>query len=143
MGAAALPLALTGMAGTSLLQFGQTMTAGKIAETEAKTAAKAEELAVTQREADRKQRLARALASQNAAAGAKNIAAFEGSPLTILQADIEAERTGTERDITQSKIAQLTTRARGDIARKQAGTMAALNLLGDTSKIAYSYARSR
>ena len=143
MGAAALPLALAGMGGTSLLQFAQTREAGKIQEIEAKTMAKHEELAVVQREADRKEALARAMASQNAAAGAKNIAAFEGSPLTILQADIEAERVATERDITQSQIAQLATRARGTIAKRQASLMSAVNLIGDTSQLAYRYAQSR
>ena len=102
---------------------------------EAETAARQEELGAVQRESDRKQALARALASQNAAAGAKGIMAFEGSPLSVLQADIEAEEEATQRDIYQSKLAAMTARARGSIAKKQAYTQSAIGLLGDTEKM--------
>lgn len=136
MGTAALPLAIGGMGATSLLQFGMTRSAGKIAQMEAETAARQEEVAVVQREADRKEALARALASQNAETGAKGIMAFEGSPLSILQADIEAEKKATSRDTSMSKIAAMTTRARGNIAKRQAYTQSVINLIGDTGKMA-------
>ena len=50
--------------------FGLQRAQGDIARGEAEVAAKSEEAAGVQREADRKGRLAEALASQNAAAGA-------------------------------------------------------------------------
>lgn len=71
---------------------------------EAEIAAKQEELAVKQREADRKDRLAGALATQNAMAGARGVAAFEGSPLTVLQDSIEREQLATERDTFSTRM---------------------------------------
>ena len=112
-----------------IVQFQQTKAAGKIAQGEAKVAAKQEELAATSREVDRKERLAQAIASQNASAGAKGVAAFEGSPLTVLQEDIRREETATQRDKFQSQLAASTLRARGSIARKQARTAANIGLL--------------
>lgn len=136
MGVAAIPLIIS--AGTSLMQAQQTRTAGKIQRIEAETAAKQEELAVIQREADRKESLARAMASQTASAGAKGISAFEGSPLAVLQADIAKEEEATQRDIFMSKLSTMTTRARGTIAQKTATASAALGLASDFSKIAAS-----
>lgn len=112
-----------------IVQFQQTKAAGKIAQGEAEVAAKQEELAAVQREGDRKNRLAEALASQNASAGARGVAAFEGSPLTILQEDIRREEKATERDVFQTKLSAMTTRARGSLARKQASTAANIGLL--------------
>lgn len=112
-----------------IVQFQQTKAAGKIAQGEAEVAAKQEELAAVQREGDRKNRLAEALASQNASAGARGVAAFEGSPLTILQEDIRREEKATERDIFQTKLKTMTIRARGALARKQAKTAASIGLL--------------
>lgn len=113
-----------------ILQFTQTRAAAKIQQKEAETEAKQIELGVVQREADRKAKLARALASQTASAGARGIAAFEGSPLSILQADIEAEERGTGRDIFQAQLAAMTTRARGRITRKQQEAGAITTLIG-------------
>lgn len=95
---------------------------GKIQRREAETAALAEEAAGVSREADRKARLAQALASQNAASGASGIAAFEGSPLTIMKADVAKAGEATERDVFQTRLAARTLRARGKIAQKQATT---------------------
>ena len=136
MGAALLPLAIGSLVGTSLLQFGATRSAGSIARTEAEVAAKQEELGVVQREADRKGLLARALASQTASAGSRGIAAFEGSPLSVLQADIEKEETATQRDEFSTKISALTARTRGKVAQKQANAMSVINLIGNVGKIA-------
>ena len=130
------PIALGAQAGTSLLQFAGTRAAGKISKIESETAAKAEELGAVQREADRKQSLARAMASQIAESGAKGVAAFEGSPLTVLQADIAKEEEATRRDIAQTKLAAMTLRARGKIAKKQAYTMGTINLIGDIGQMA-------
>jgi hypothetical protein len=99
---------------------------GRIAEGESKVQAKQIQLAAKAREADRKERLAEAMASQNASAGARGIAAFEGSPLTILQADIEREERATERDIFASELEALAVRSRGKVARKMAKAQAHL-----------------
>lgn len=134
MAQAMLPAAIGTQAGVSLFQFFGTRTAGKIAKMEAETAAQAEELGAVQREADRKESLARAMASQVAESGAKGVAAFEGSPLSVLQADISREEEATQRDIMMSKLAAMTTRARGKAAKKQAYTTSAINLIGDVGK---------
>jgi hypothetical protein len=124
MAQAAIPL----MVMSSLMSAQSQLTAGKAAASEAKLTARTQELGATQREADRKERLASALATANAQAGAAGIAAFEGSPLTILQESIKAEETATERDQFNTRIASLTTRARGASAQgaSQLGAMTSL-----------------
>lgn len=102
---------------------------GKIARGEAEVAAKAEEAAGVSREADRKERLAQALASQNAAAGAGGIAAFEGSPLSVMNEDIRKESQATGRDEFQTKLRSMTLRAQGKIAERQAKTAANIGLI--------------
>jgi hypothetical protein len=121
---------------TSLISAKQKVTAGKIAEGEAKTAAKSEELAAIQREGDRKSRLASALATQTARAGAGGISAFEGSPLSVLQESIRVEETATERDTFQTRLGALTTRARGSIASSKAKAEATVGLIGSFGKAA-------
>lgn len=123
---------------TAGLQFQQRKTAGKVAESEAKVAAQQEELGAIQRETDRKSRLATALASQTASAGARGVAAFEGSPLAVLEEDIRREEVATERDIFQTRLAALTTRARGKIARKQLTAQARIGLISDLQEAAKS-----
>lgn len=132
MAQAAIPL----MIGSSLLSFSQTRAAGDIARGDSKVQAKQTELAATAREVDRKDRLASALASQNARAGAAGIAAFEGSPLTILQADIEREEVATERDIFSTELEAFTQRSRGSIAQKQSRAQAFTGLLKSGSQFA-------
>ena len=122
-------------AGTSLLQFGEGRTAANQAQAEGKIAAQQEELGATQREADRKERLADALASQTASAGARGVVAFEGSPLTILQEDIRKEEVATQRDVFQSRLAGMTAKQR---AKNKAGgirTGANIGLLTSASDI--------
>jgi len=121
LGSAAL-----GIAGAS---FGLQRAGGKIARGQAEVAAKAEEAAGVSREADRKERLIEALASQNAAAGAGGIAAFEGSPLSVMKEDIRREAKATERDVFQTRLRAMTLRARGKIAERQAKTSAAIGLI--------------
>ncbi len=121
---------------TSLLQFEGQRTASKVAESEAKVDAQQEELGAVQREADRKARLARALASQAASTGARGISAFEGSPLTILEEDIRTEEVATERDIFQSRLGSLTTRARGSTRSKQIRQQANIGLIKSGASIA-------
>jgi hypothetical protein len=119
---------------TSLLSAGAQVSAGKAAAKESEITAQTQELAATQREVDRKERLAKAMATANAQAGASGIAAFEGSPLTILQQSVEAEQTATERDQFNTRIAALTTRARGGTAQAQANVGAFTSLLSAGSQ---------
>lgn len=121
-------IALAATAATSLLSVGTQLQAGKAAVRESELTAQAEELGATQRETDRKGRLANALATANAQAGAAGIAAFEGSPLTILQESITTEETATERDAFNTRISALRTRGRGQAAKKS-GQLAALTSL--------------
>ena len=86
--------------------------AGRQAAREAEIVAKQEELGAIQREADRKARLSEALATQSAIVGASGIAAFEGSPLTVLEESIKSEETATERDIYMTRLSAMSTRAK-------------------------------
>ena len=122
--------------------FGLQRAQGDIARGEAEVAAKSEEAAGVQREADRKGRLAEALASQNAAAGAGGIAAFEGSPLSVMQEDVRRESVATERDVFQTKLKALTLRARGVVAQKQAKTAATIGLITDIEERASKSAQA-
>jgi hypothetical protein len=115
MGAPALLM----MAAGTLMSADAQMTAGNIAAEEAELGAKIQETAATQREADRKTALADAMATANAQAAAGGVAAFEGSPLTILNESIRAEETATERDVFNTRISALTERARGKNAQFQ------------------------
>lgn len=99
-------------AATSLASMAASQSQASLERGEAEIAAKGEELRLEQREADRKDRLASALASQNAMAGAKGVAAFEGSPLTILQDSIEREQLATERDAFSTSISNMALRSR-------------------------------
>jgi hypothetical protein len=121
-------LLIASVAGT-LLSAGSQVKAGKDAARDAELSAQTEELAATQREGDRKERLAKAMATANAQAGASGIAAFEGSPLTILQESIKNEQTSTERDQFNSRISALTTRARGQGTKSASQVGAASTLL--------------
>jgi len=114
-----------------IASFQQQKASGKIAQGQAEVQAKAEEAAGVSRESDRKARLAEALASQNASAGAAGITAFEGSPLSVMKEDIRREGQATERDVFQTKLRALTLRAGGKIARQQAKSQATLGLISD------------
>lgn len=131
-----LTVALVASTGASLLGAGQKIAAGRTTAKEAELTAQTQELAATQREGDRKERLARALATANAQAGAAGIAAFEGSPLTILQQSIENEQTATERDQFNTRIATLTTRVRGQSAKRAGQIGAATSLIQGVSSTA-------
>ena len=122
------PITIAAAAGT-LLSAGAQVSAGKQAVRESELSAQTAEVAATQREVDRKERLAQAMATANAQAGAAGIAAFEGSPLTILQQSIENEQTATERDQFNTRISVLGARARGKSAQGIARIGAASTLL--------------
>ena len=131
----ATALVVASVAG-SLLSVSSQLSAGKAAARESELTAQTQEVAATQREADRKERLSRAMATANAQAGAAGIAAFEGSPLTILQQSIENEETATERDRFNTRIGALTTRARGQSARSTSQLGATTTLLQAGSRAA-------
>lgn len=124
------------MVGMSLLSASQQYGAGQQFKAEADIQAKSEEVGAIQREADRKADLARAMASQTASAGARGIAAFEGSPLAVLQEDIRREEVATERDLFNSKMSQMTIKARGKAKAKQATIGAFTTLIGAGLKTA-------
>lgn len=123
---------------SDISQFGLQRDIGKIQAGEAEVAAKSEEAAGVQREVDRKAQLAEALASQNAAAGAAGIAAFEGSPLSVMQEDVRRESVATERDVFQTKLKSLTLRSRGKIAERTAKAGATLGLISNIESRATS-----
>jgi len=134
----ALPLLLL-LAGTALTAGATAGTSRRAADNlirESKIKASQEELQATQREADRKARLAEALASQNAEAGAKGIKAFEGSPLTILQEDIRREEVATERDAFGSQLAAMSERFRGRTGAGQLRDQTVFSLLQTATKTA-------
>ena len=136
-GMAAGTQAAIGMAAAStLLAASSQRTAGKTAAKEAELSAQTAELGATQRETDRKERLARAMATANAQAGAAGIRALEGSPLTILQESIKNEETATERDRFNTRISALTTRAKGQTAQRAGRIGAVTSLLQGGSKVA-------
>ncbi|NRA79845.1 MAG: hypothetical protein HRU18_16695 [Pseudoalteromonas sp.] len=110
--AAFIPLA------AAAFQVGQQRAQADVELGESKVQAEQEELGAVQRESDRKERLSIALASQNAAAGAGGIAAFEGSPLTVLKEDVRREEVATKRDAFSTKLSSLTTRSRGKARSK-------------------------
>ena len=103
----------TTLAGNTLLK-----TQSNIERDQAEVAAKSQELAMTQREADRKDRLASALATQNAMSGARGVAAFEGSPLAVLEDSIRREETATERDKFSTEMEALAIRSGANIRRR-------------------------
>ena len=131
----ATALLVASVAGT-LLSAGAQIKAGRDAAHEAELSAQTAELGATQREGDRKERLAKAIATANAQAGAAGIAAFEGSPLTVLEQSIENEQTATERDQFNTRISALTTRARGQAAKTTGQLGAASSLLKGGAKAA-------
>lgn len=126
-------------AAASLMQFQSTRQAARSEKEQSKTAAKAEELAATQREADRKKRLAIALSSQTAKAGASGILPFEGSPLTILEEDIQSEKVATERDKFNTRLSQMTGLSRGKARSRQLRQKAGFGLMSDVTTIAPTF----
>lgn len=114
------------MLGLSAASLASQSAQASLEEGQAEVQAKNEELRVKQREADRKDRLASALATQNAMAGAKGVAAFEGSPLTILQDSMERERVATERDVFSTELSNLALRSGARTRRKMSDMSARL-----------------
>jgi hypothetical protein len=135
MATAAVVVGMGLMAYSSAGQYSATKAGGEIQKVESETQAEAEELAATQQEADRKARLAEALASQVSGSGASGIQAFSGSPLTILQADIESEQKATRRGRFQSELRAEGFRMRGRTAQKMANQQAKMGLLSSIGQM--------
>lgn len=123
--------------------FGATRAGGKIARGDLEVQAKQEEAAGVQRESDRKERLIEALASQNATAGSRGVAAFEGSPLSIMEEDVRRESVATKRDIFQTELRVKSLRAKGLVAEKQAKSAAAIGLLSAIEGRATAFVSAR
>jgi hypothetical protein len=121
---------------SSLGSFGLKEAQSSIEAGQAETAAKSEELRLVQREADRKDRLASALAAQNALAGARGIAAFEGSPLTVLEDSLQRERTASERDRFSTELNVLAGRSTARTRRKMQSIGSRLQLMQEFGDIA-------
>jgi hypothetical protein len=128
---ALIPIGLGAQTVTAFGKRSLTRAAGDIGAREAETEAKEIELGAIQREGDRKGRLVEALATQIASAGTKGISAFEGSPLKIIEADIEAEETATERDVFSARLAALTRRAQGKSQKSLLKRGADIGLVSD------------
>ena len=101
---------------------------------EAESAAQQIELETISREADRKERLAKALASQNARAGAGGIQAFAGSPLTIMQEDIRKEKISSERARFSADLEKLTTANRAKMNKATFDDMLPIGIAGSLLK---------
>jgi len=148
MGAAG-PLMLAGTAmslSTAVTQGKLERAAGRGAAREAEIVAKQEELGAIQREADRKERLVEALATQTANVGASGISMFEGSPLTVIQESLKAEATATERDEFMTRLSAMSTRAKGRMAKSAADIRSDISLmssLGQTGLAGAQYATIR
>jgi len=148
MGAAG-PLMLAGTAmslSTAVTQGKLERAAGRGAAREAEIVAKQEELGAIQREADRKERLVEALATQTANVGASGISMFEGSPMTVLQESLKAEATATERDTFMTRLSAMSTRAKGRMAKSAADIRSDISLmssLGQTGLAGAQYATIR
>jgi hypothetical protein len=87
------------------------------------------------REIERKRDLLKALATQNAAAGAQGVA-FSGSKAAIARTDIRQAATDLLADTANTRTQQRILRTRGANAQK-AGNMRALTSLVDTATDLY------
>jgi hypothetical protein len=108
---------------------------GKLQEIQYKENAKQEGDAAKQREIDRKRNMLRALASQNAAAGASG-ADFAGSLQNIARVDIERAATDLNTDRTNTSRRTRVLNASGKEAARS-GDIAAAGSLIDTAGQAY------
>jgi hypothetical protein len=136
MGELAVPLLIATTAASGVYSAQQQKAAGKAANAEAQIAANREGDAARGREIERRRALLRAIASQNAAAGAGGVAvnaATLGADLMYATDDLMADRSNTLQ--TQSLL-----RLQGSNA-KRAGKVGAFTTLLDTagSTAALSY----
>ena len=120
--------------GVSALSAYNQYLAGKTQSGELKTQARQIELGVTQREADRKERLAKALATMTARGGASGVT-IDGSVAGVMGQEIAESERATERDAYMSKMQAMTTRARARNVRKGASTSSLLDFATDQAGI--------
>jgi hypothetical protein len=80
------------------------------------------------------------LAAQNALAGARGIAAFEGSPLTVLEDSLQRERTASERDRFSTELNVLAGRSTAKARRKIQSIGSRLQLMQEYSDFSKSIA---
>ena len=128
MGAAAVPILIATTVASGLYSAQQQKAAGKAASAEAQIAANREGDAARAREIERRRALLRAIASQNAAAGAAGVAVNEatlGADLMYATDDLLTDRANTLQ--TQSLL-----RLQGANA-KRAGNAGAFTTLLDTA----------
>ena len=121
--------------GSGVVAAGMQYRAGKAQQIQYKQEAKQEGDQAKQREIERKRNLLRALASQNAAAGASG-ADFSGSLANIAKVDIEEAATDLAVDSVNSARRQRALRLSGKEA-SVAGTGAAAGSLLDSANNAY------
>lgn len=108
--------------------------AGEAAKQEGKLAAKQIDVGVTAREADRKEQLARAMATTIAQSGAKGVSAFEGSPVSVISEGLRLEGQASERDKFTSDLQKLTAKARGRVAKQSIRAQSSANLFSALPK---------
>lgn len=112
-----------------VIAYNQQRQAASMASQEGKLAQQAENMGATQRETDRKSRLADAISMQVASASGRGVSAFSGSPLAVINDSIRREQRATDTDKFNSKIAGLTARYKGEAAAGQIRGQAAVGLL--------------
>lgn len=129
MGVAAIPFIMQGAStGMDYVNSAGIKEQGKLQ-------AEMEDVAVLQRETDRKADLLRAISSQRARASGAGIT-MEGSPLSVIQEQIRQERQDTSRDVFNTNIAKQSAiysarlksgslKTRGALSLLSAGLMAA------------------
>lgn len=127
-----------GAAGLGVAKAYQTYKMGEVANAEAKLASKQAGDAARGREIERKRDLLKALATQNAHAGAQGVA-IQGSNEAIARADIRDARNDLLADTANTRTQQRIYRARGRNAQSEARLGAVTSLL-DTATGLYKAA---
>jgi hypothetical protein len=122
-------------AGLGVMSAVQERAAGKAERGALNLQAKQAGDAARAREIERKRDLLKALATQNAAAGAQGVA-FSGSKAAIARTDIRQAATDLLADTANTRTQQRILRTRGANAQK-AGNMKALTSLVDTATDLY------
>ena len=128
------PWAAGARGGFSFLGAYNKYLAGETAAGEYETQARQIELQATQREADRKAQLNKALSSMMARGGASGVV-MEGSPLSVMESAINESAISGERDGYASQLEAMTARARKKAA-KRGKTGALLDFATDMAGIA-------
>lgn len=109
--------------------------AGKTQKGEYDLEAKQIELGATQREADRKERLSRALGTMSARSSANGVSGFEGSPMAVMQEESRLADVAQERDAFMSQLQSMTAKARGRQVKSGAKAQSLLQFATDVQRI--------